>query len=57
MPAWICPVDGAISQFGPIERDQIFQAKGHHYSTQALVGGDAALASQFERTAALPRCT
>jgi phosphatidylserine decarboxylase len=44
----ICPVDGAISQFGAIERDQIFQAKGHHYSTTALVGGDAALAAQFE---------
>ena len=24
---FICPVDGAISQFGAIERDQIFQAK------------------------------
>jgi phosphatidylserine decarboxylase len=45
---WVCPVDGAISQFGPIERDQIFQAKGHRYSTQALLGGDAALAAQFE---------
>jgi phosphatidylserine decarboxylase len=45
---WVCPVDGAISQFGPIERDQIFQAKGHHYSTTALVGGDAVLAAQFE---------
>jgi len=33
---WICPVDGAISQFGPIERDQIFQAKGHHYSTPTV---------------------
>ena len=44
----ICPVDGAISQFGPIERDQIFQAKGHRYSTTALVGGDAALAAQFQ---------
>ena len=43
----ICPVDGAISQFGAIERDQIFQAKGHHYSTTALVGGDAALGAQF----------
>jgi phosphatidylserine decarboxylase len=43
----ICPVDGAISQFGPIRRDQIFQAKGHAYSTTALVGGDAALAAQF----------
>jgi len=45
---WVCPVDGAISQFGAIERDQIFQAKGHHYSTRALVGGDAALAAQFD---------
>ncbi len=43
----VCPVDGAISQFGKIERDQIFQAKGHHYSTTALVGGDAALAAQL----------
>jgi phosphatidylserine decarboxylase len=41
-------VDGAISQFGPIEADQIFQAKGHHYSTRALVGGDAQLAAEFE---------
>jgi phosphatidylserine decarboxylase len=45
---FICPVDGAISQFGPIEHDQIFQAKGHHYSTTALVGGDAQLARQFD---------
>ncbi len=44
---FICPVDGAISQFGAIEADQIFQAKGHQYSTTALVGGDAALARQF----------
>jgi phosphatidylserine decarboxylase len=44
----ICPVDGAISQFGRIEAQQIFQAKGHHYSSNALVGGDAALASQFD---------
>ncbi len=44
----VCPVDGAISQFGPIERDQIFQAKGHHYSTAAVVGGDASLAAKFQ---------
>ena len=46
--AWICPVDGAISQFGAVQGDQILQAKGHHYSTTALVGGDAALAAAFE---------
>ncbi|MDR3391625.1 MAG: archaetidylserine decarboxylase [Sulfuriferula sp.] len=45
---FVSPVDGAISQFGGIEQDQIFQAKGHHYSTTALVGGDRALAAQFE---------
>ena len=44
----VCPVDGAISQFGTIVRDQIFQAKGHHYSTTALVGGDSALAARFQ---------
>lgn len=43
----ICPVDGAISQFGPIRADQIFQAKGHQYSTTALLGGDQQLAAQF----------
>ena len=44
---FICPVDGTISQFGAIERDSIFQAKGHSYTTRALVGGDADLAAQF----------
>lgn len=45
---FICPVDGAISQFGRIDRDRIFQAKGHGYSTLALVGGDRDLAIQFQ---------
>ncbi len=45
---FICPVDGAISQFGNIEADQIFQAKGHAYSTTALVGGDPAIAKHYE---------
>jgi phosphatidylserine decarboxylase len=45
---FVCPVDAAISQYGPIEHDQIFQAKGHSYSTRALVGGDQALAHRFE---------
>ena len=45
---YLCPVVGAISQFGAIERDQIFQAKGHAYSTTALLGGDARLAAEFE---------
>ena len=45
---FICPVDAAISQFGPIEHDQLFQAKGHSYSTRALVGGDQQLAHRFD---------
>jgi len=44
---FICPVDGAISQFGSIEQDQIFQAKGHHYSTAALLGGDKSSAKRY----------
>ena len=44
----VCPVDGAISQFGAIAGDQIFQAKGHHYSSAALLAGDARLAREFD---------
>lgn len=44
----ICPVDGAISQFGNIKGDQIFQAKGHQYSAQTLLAGNAELAKVFE---------
>ncbi len=46
--AYICPVDGAISQFGAIDTDQIFQAKGHRYTTTELVGGDRELGARFE---------
>lgn len=46
--ALVCPVDGAISQFGALEGDRLLQAKGHHYTTQALVGGDAELAKPFD---------
>lgn len=44
---WVCPVDGAISQFGAIEKDQIFQAKGHNYSTTALLAGDSQAAARY----------
>ncbi len=43
----VSPVDGAISQFGAIDGDRILQAKGHHYTIRALLGGDAALADAF----------
>jgi phosphatidylserine decarboxylase len=45
---FVCPVDGAISQFGDIDDHHIFQAKGHKFTTTELVGGDAALAAQFQ---------
>lgn len=45
---FICPVDGVISQFGSIRNNQIFQAKGHDYSTLSLVAGNIPLASRFE---------
>lgn len=44
---WLCPVDGTVSQFGAIEGDRCFQAKGHDFGTRALVGGDASLADRF----------
>jgi phosphatidylserine decarboxylase len=45
---YVCPVDGAISQFGNINADQIFQAKGHQYSTLAMLAGDKTLAASFQ---------
>ena len=45
---WVCPVDGAISQLGSIADDQIFQAKGHSFSSTTLLGGDHFLAAQFK---------
>ena len=42
------PVDGAISQCGPIKDGQIFQAKGHEYSSLALLGNQADDAKRFE---------
>ncbi|HEX8873449.1 MAG TPA: archaetidylserine decarboxylase [Nitrosospira sp.] len=44
---YVCPADGVISQLGIISGDQIFQAKGHNYSTTALIGGNSALAEAF----------
>ena len=44
---FVCPVDGAISQFGAIDAGRIFQAKGHHYTATALLGGDAQAAAAF----------
>jgi phosphatidylserine decarboxylase len=42
-----CPVDGTVSQAGAIESNRLFQAKGHDYTLEALLGGDTALAKEF----------
>ncbi|QCZ94766.1 archaetidylserine decarboxylase [Salinimonas iocasae] len=42
------PVDGAVSQFGDILDDSIFQAKGHNYSLTTLLGGKPELAKPFK---------
>lgn len=44
-----CPVDGTISELGPIEQGRLLQAKGHTYSLDALLAGDAGSAAQFDR--------
>ena len=46
--AWVCPVDGAVSQFGALDGDRLLQAKGRTYRAVELLGGDAALARRFD---------
>lgn len=43
----VSPVDGAISQLGKINIDQLHQAKGKSFTTTALLGGDTVLAERF----------
>ncbi len=45
----VSPVDGCISQIGSIQQGEIFQAKGHRYTAQALLGGSEVVASQFNQ--------
>lgn len=42
-----CPVDGAVSQAGPIKDGKIFQAKGMDYDLRSLLGGSTARAEPF----------
>ncbi|WP_154114942.1 archaetidylserine decarboxylase [Vibrio cincinnatiensis] len=42
------PADARVSQFGTITSGQLIQAKGHHFSAQELLGGDADLAQEFD---------
>ncbi len=43
----VSPVDGIVSAAGAIEGDRLFQAKGHGYTLDQLLG-DAALARRFK---------
>ena len=43
----VSPADGRISQIGGIDRDTVFQAKGHSFSATELLGGDRARAAAF----------
>jgi phosphatidylserine decarboxylase len=45
--AIVSPVDGTVSQCGYIEADLLLQAKGHNYSLQELLAGDAESADRF----------
>ncbi|MAX52535.1 MAG: phosphatidylserine decarboxylase [Methylophaga sp.] len=45
----VSPVDGAISQLGPIVEQSIVQAKGRSYTVEELLGGDKALAEQYQQ--------
>lgn len=41
------PADGTLSQYGELRAGQLVQAKGHTFSAQTLLGGDAELAEEF----------
>ncbi len=42
------PVDGRVSQLGPIVDDRLIQAKGHDFGLQELLGGHAQDAAPFK---------
>lgn len=46
--AILSPADGVVSQAGAITHGRLIQAKGKDYGLTELLGGDLALASQFQ---------
>ncbi len=44
----VSPVDGVLSEKGPITQGQLLQAKGWHYSVQSLLACNESLAKNFE---------
>jgi phosphatidylserine decarboxylase len=47
----VSPVDGAISQMGRLDGSQLVQAKGHHYSLEALLDSGASATNWASRFA------
>jgi len=43
----VSPADGTVSALGKIDGNTIIQAKGHGFTVQELLGGDAVLAERF----------
>lgn len=46
--SFVSPVDGTLSQFGEVEDGEIFQAKGHYFSLETLLGGRKDMAAPFK---------
>jgi len=46
--ALVSPVDGSVSQFGRLDGSWLVQAKGHAYTLESLLAGDASWATLFE---------
>ena len=45
--AIVSPVDGTVSEAGPLTEDRLLQAKGHHYTLRALLAGNRAWEHTF----------
>lgn len=44
----VMPVDGKVSELGPIQEGRIIQAKGFDYSANTLLGGERAVSDVFK---------
>lgn len=49
--ALVSPVDATVSQSGHVEHGQVFQAKGHRYSLEALLGGPGSVPTALKDAA------
>jgi phosphatidylserine decarboxylase len=45
--AIVSPVDGTVSEAGPLSADRLLQAKGHEYTLRALLAGNTAWERSF----------